>query len=137
MHVTYGQKLTGDGVALMAAGLSVASGVAAAEPGRVSLPSGLEAVLQETIHEEGPVLRFRYLADGFDGAAPLDQVAADLAHLCRADAAQRAVAEGMGDARLVISLADKPSEFGRFNPDVRQVFEAYRLENGICIWEAF
>ncbi|WP_111731904.1 DUF6497 family protein [Roseovarius amoyensis] len=113
------------------------SGVVAAEPGRVALPSGLEAMLQETIREEGPVLRFRYVAAGFDAAAPLDEVAADLEHLCAADAAKRAAAEGMSAARLVVSLADKPSEFGRFNPDVRQVFEAYRLENGICIWEAF
>lgn len=137
MHATSGHSLTGGGAALMAAGLSVASGAAAAESGRVTLPSGLEAVLQETIHEEGPVLRFRYVAAGFDGTAPLDAVAVDLEHLCAADAALRAHAAGVRDARLVISLADKPSEFGRFDPDIRQVFEAYRLENGICIWEAF
>jgi len=124
-------------VALMAAGVSVAPGAAVAEPGRVTLPSGLEAVLQETVREDGPVMRFRYVATGFDAASPLETVAADLDHLCAADAAPQAAAEGVRDARLVISLADKPSEFGRFDPDVRQVFEAYRLENGVCIWEAF
>lgn len=117
--------------------LPVGSGARAAEPGLVTLPSGLVAVLQETIREDGRVMRFRYVATGFDAAAPLETVAADLDHLCAADAAPRAAAEGAGDARLVISLADKPSEFGRFDPDVRQVFEAYRLENGVCIWEAF
>ncbi|MCZ7675353.1 MAG: DUF6497 family protein [Roseovarius sp.] len=127
------RRLTAGGVPVLVA----SSGAEAAEPGRVTLPSGLVAVLQETIREDGPVMRYRYVADGFDSGAPLAQVAADLEHLCAADAAPRAAAAGLEAARLVISLADRASEFGRADPQLRQVFEAFRLENGTCIWEAF
>lgn len=116
-------------------------GAAAAQGGakeeRLALPSGLTATLQEVIWQDGPVARFRYAAPGFDGDSSLETVQADLAHLCNAHAAPRVLAEAAGDARIVVSLADGPSEFGVFDPDVTQVFEAYTLENGACIWEPF
>lgn len=119
------------------AALGVASATAAVAQARLSLPSGLRAELQEAIDEAGAVLRFRYVAPDFDAAAPLRAVAADLAHLCNADAARRAAEMGRRQARIVISLANRRSQFGVPDPDVRQVFEAFTLENGTCIWEAF
>jgi len=126
--------------ALAAAVAAPAQGAAQGEAKeeRLVLPSGLAARLQEVIWQAGDVARFRYVAPGFGGEAPLAEVSADLAHLCEAHAAPRVRAErGGGDVRVVVSLADRASEFGVYDPQVRQVFEAYRLENGACIWEAF
>ncbi|WP_397542339.1 DUF6497 family protein [Roseovarius salis] len=124
------------GAAVMAA-LAAAPGQGKAKEERLALPSGLTARLQEVIRQEGPVMRFRYVAPGFDRAAGLSAIQADLEHLCAAHAAPRARAAGADGARIVVSLADRASEFGVFDPEVAQVFEAYRLENGVCIWEAF
>jgi len=44
---------------------------------------------------------------------------------------------GPQPGRVVISLADRPSEFGVYDPAVIQVFEAYRSEVDTCIWEMF
>jgi hypothetical protein len=39
--------------------------------------------------------------------------------------------------RFVVSLSDRPVEFGVQDPDATQFFEAYTFENGDCIWEEF
>ena len=60
---------------------------------------------------------------------------ADLEHLCNAYALPK-IADNTGPKpnQIIISLADKPSKFGQFDADVTQVFEAYRVESGACIW---
>ncbi len=40
-------------------------------------------------------------------------------------------------AQIFISISDRPVEFGTKDPDAAQVFEAYRPEDGTCIWEGF
>ena len=73
---------------------------------------------------------------GYKGAG-LAVVSAALEPLCKAQAlanAPNAEAEG---ATIIVSIGDKPSEFGVPDPDVVQVFEAYTVENGTCIWEVF
>lgn len=122
-------------VALLALACVPGAGTTA-EPG-IALPSGLRATLQEAIWQDGPVARFRYVAPGLDGAAPLEAVTADMEHLCAADAVARVEAAGLTSVRVMISLADRPSEFGVFDPDVRQVFEAFTVSDGACIWEEF
>ena len=37
---------------------------------------------------------------------------------------------------IVVSLADRETEFGQSDPDVTQFFEAYRPVDNTCIWEA-
>ena len=44
---------------------------------------------------------------------------------------------GPQPAQVIISLSDRPVPFGEVEPDVTQFFEAYRIENGACIWEMF
>ena len=84
---------------------------------------------------------FRFVAEGFAGVgdtdAQLETVLADLVWLCESYALPRLANTGPIPARVVISLADRPSEFGVFDPDVIQVFEAYRPQEGACIWEMF
>jgi hypothetical protein len=107
---------------------------------RVVLPSGLEAKLQEMLWDRpggGLVYRFRFVAPAFEDAQDLDSVSADLEYLCNAYALPRVANTGPEPHRIIVSLADKPSEFGQFDPSVTQVFEAYSVGNGACIWEMF
>ncbi|MEO0371023.1 MAG: DUF6497 family protein [Pseudomonadota bacterium] len=100
----------------------------------VEMPSGLTGFLQEVVEGEGgDLFRFRFVAEAFSKEAGLEVVTADLEHLC----AEIAVSEVPEGARIVVSLADQPTEFGVASPGVAQVFEAFRAENGRCIWEEF
>jgi hypothetical protein len=82
--------------------------------------------------------RFRFLAPELQvhlddlGYANME---ADLAHLCESFAIKRIAIPR--PAFIVISLAEAPTEFGSSNPDVMQVFEAYRPQGETCEWEAF
>lgn len=105
------------------------------------LPSGLAAEFHEMLWDrpgQGLVYRFRFVAPAFDPGGDVEVLMADLEHLCTNYALPR-LAENTGPQpnQLIISLADKPSEFGVYNPDVVQVFEAFSVENGACIWEMF
>ncbi len=109
----------------------------------VTLPSGLAATLTETRWEpqSAPVeiwVRFRFVVPGLAGAdLDFDLVGADLAGLCR-DVVLPAIAKaGKPADQAVISLSSEPIRFGETNPDVTQVFEAYRVADGNCILEGF
>ena len=104
------------------------------------LPSGLEVELQEMLWDrpgQGLVYRFRFVAPAFEQTNDMDQVMGDLEYLCTSYALPKLADTGPLPNQVIISLADKPSEFGQFDPSVTQVFEAYRVEDGACIWEMF
>lgn len=108
----------------------------------LSLPSGLDARLQEVVTDRragsGLIYRFRFVAEGLDaGDAAFDQVTADLDWLCTEYALPRIADIGPRPGRVVISLADRPSAFGVHDPDIVQVFEAFRPADGTCNWEMF
>lgn len=112
--------------------------VAPEEP--LVLPSGLEAQLQEMIWDRpggGLVYRFRFVAPEFTGVGDIDVVMADLEFLCNNFAVPRLASTGPQPGKIIVSLADQPSEFGIFDPDITQIFEAYSVKNGVCIWEMF
>jgi len=115
---------------------------AAAQEEALRLPSGLTARLFEVITDRpaggGLLARFRYVADGFAaGADRLDVIAGDLAWLCEAHAISRLSNIGPQPRQVIISLADRESDFGVYDGAVEQVFEAYRVDGDRCIWEAF
>ena len=117
--------------------------VGAAEETRLTLKSGLAATLAETLWEpqSAPVelwLRLRFVVPGLAGVAPdFEVVGADLEALCR-DVALPAIAKaGRAVDQAVISLSSEPIPFGETNPEVTQVFEAYRVSGGDCILEGF
>lgn len=106
----------------------------------VTLPSGLEANLQEVRNErtgDGLVYRFRFVADAFTGTEDFEQQSADLEYLCTDHAAQQLKNLSPAPSKVIVSLADQPSEFGVFNPEVVQIFESFSFEDGACIWEMF
>ncbi|WP_239520581.1 DUF6497 family protein [Pseudooceanicola aestuarii] len=125
-------------MALLSGGL--ATPLVAADPAGpvVDVPSGLELYLHEVRVEEQPGgavwLRYRYVAEGLRDAG-FDAVALDFQALCDTQVlpdARAATAE-----QAVISLAGQALDFGVSDPDVTQYFEAFRLEDGACIWEGY
>jgi len=109
--------------------------------GVIALPSGLNARLQEVLTGrpgDGLVYRFRFVAEGFDPQAKdVETVLDDLTYLCNAYAVDRVSSIGPQPRQIVISLADKETEFGIADPSARQVFEAFSVQDDACIWEMF
>lgn len=102
--------------------------------------SGFDHTLFETLESISPdgtrVLRLRYVDETLT-SEDHQKVADDFAALCTRDALPRNAKAEQSFDQVVISLANKKSEFGVFNPDVTQYFEAFTLKNDTCIWEAF
>ncbi|MBV0913931.1 acetolactate synthase [Rhodobacteraceae bacterium ASV31] len=110
----------------------------------IPVPSGQAVTFLDVVTDErgpsGLTYRFRFVAPGIGkdvGAVDFAMAAADLDHLCREYALPRLSSVGPQPSQIVITLADRPIEFGVADPSVTQFFEAYRPENGDCIWEGF
>ncbi|MEL7014121.1 MAG: DUF6497 family protein [Pseudomonadota bacterium] len=104
----------------------------------ISLPSGLEARLQEMLWDQpgdGLVYRFRFVSEDFTGDEAFETQSVDLEYLCNHYALERLAGIGPQPSRIVISLSDRESTFGQFDPNVAQVFESFSLEGESCIWE--
>lgn len=124
--------------------LTIGQGAAAeqdkAKEERLVLPSGLEARLQDMLWNEpgqGLMYRFRFVASDFTGEEDFETIMTDLEYLCSDYAIPRLSNIGPAPSQVVISLADRELEFGVIDPSVKQVFEAYSVDNGTCIWEVF
>ena len=107
----------------------------------IDVPSGqpleLQEVLVDTIDEE-TWLRFRFLAPqiaGDGGTVDYETAAQDMAHLCDTLAIPYIADYALTGDVIVISLADRPVAFGEADPDATQFFEAFTVENGLCILE--
>ena len=99
------------------------------------LPSGLAVTLHETI--QGDPTRLRFVSQDFDPATrDGDALVIDMTALCEAEIA-RLQPSGRFPGAITISIADRPAEFGVLDTSVSQSFEAFRVENETCIWEAF
>ncbi|WP_150103465.1 DUF6497 family protein [Thalassobium sp. R2A62] len=117
--------------------LSSASAVTA----DVTVPSGQELALYDVVLEaDTSTARFRFLAPQIAQdaeALTYADVEADFSHLCTVYALP-ALLENEWDARsVVITLSDREVEFGVITPEATQIFEAFSVENGLCIWEQF
>ena len=106
----------------------------------IAVPSGQAVTLQEVIWNvpgaQGLTLRFRFVAPDL-AAWDVAVAQADMQALCDGYAAPRMTDFGPVPEQVVISLADAARPFGETAPDAVQYFEAYRIENGACIWEIF
>lgn len=107
----------------------------------VDLPSGLEAALLEGFVEVQPDgarwARFRYVMPALAQEAGFDQVQGDFGALCEGQALPMLAAAGEVVAMVVVSLMDKPLEFGQSDPGTVQYFESFAIREGRCIWEEF
>lgn len=105
----------------------------------VRVPSGQQIIFQEVVRdmqgEAGLTLRFRFVAPGV--ATDPDGAAYDMQALCDDYVVPRVPNIGPRPSQIVISLAERAIAFGDSDPGIVQFFEAYRIENGHCVWEAF
>lgn len=106
----------------------------AAAEDALQVPSGQPVTLYEVVLEEG-LQRWRFLARDVR-AIELDAVLDDMQVLCDSHVLPSLDAAAKDD-EIVINLMDRVVAFGESDPDARQHFEAYRIKNGVCIWEVF
>lgn len=117
---------------------------ALAEGAEVALPSGRAVVFHDVIWgEPGPsglAVRFRFLEADLAQVLetiPYDEIEADMAFLCETYALDRIANTGPQPHTVMISISDRPVEFGEPAPDVTQIFEAYSPDGDSCYWEGF
>lgn len=110
----------------------------------IELPSGQVVTLLDVIwNEPGPeglTTRFRFLAPEIaseGGTVDFDAAVEDMAHLCQDYALPRVEGNLPPPRQIIITLTDRPVTFGEAAPEATQYFEAYRIEDGLCIWEIF
>lgn len=110
----------------------------------VPVPSGQEVRFLDTVlnapGNEGLPVRFRFVAPAISkvgGTVDYDTAAVDMEHLCTAFALPKVMAMDPAPGQVVISFSATEVPFGEAAPEVTQFFEAFRIEDGTCIWEAF
>lgn len=107
------------------------------------VPSGQVVTLQEALLVEVDArntLRMRFVAPAIardGGTIDYDTAGADMEHLCVHVALPYAVQFELDPDVIVISLSDRETEFGALSPEATQFFDAFRVEDQTCIWEAF
>lgn len=115
----------------------------AASPALASdLPSGQDVTLQEVLVDQlgdEVWLRFRFVAPAISrngGTVDYEAAANDMVVLCEHTALPYMAEYALEGDVIVISLADRATEFGQADPDATQFFEAFRPVDNACIWEA-
>lgn len=136
-----GARLRVWGCAFVFALLGHSNGAFAQADNLLPVPSGQPVHLSDVLLDNNPGelwVRFRFIAPKIGstvGRIGYDVASADMEHLCQTLAVAYVAKHELDPARVVISLSDRPIEFGRATPDATQFFEAYRLEQSQCIWE--
>jgi hypothetical protein len=107
------------------------------------VPSGQPVTpIDVVLNEPGPAgttMRFRFLAPEIapDASISFDVAVTDMAALCDSYALPRVTETGPVPDQIIISLADRIVPFGQTDAEATQYFEAYRIEDGACVWELF
>jgi hypothetical protein len=144
LRATRAAGFAGIKVALTVCSFAAAVPTLAQGAGEIALPSGRSVTFNDVIWgEPGPAgltVRFRFIEPGVEEAiADMDYVdiEADMAYLCETYALARISDTGPQPSQVMISISDRPVEFGEADPDATQIFEAYRRDGDACIWEGF
>ncbi len=106
----------------------------------ITLPSGQSLSFFDVRTDDPGSFRFRFLAPDLDPAGrglTYDDVMADFPVLCETYALPALAAAGQVATEIVISLMDRPVEFGVATPEATQMFEPYTVQDGHCIGEQF
>jgi len=104
----------------------------------MDVPSGQPIALHEVLVDDvaGETwLRFRFVAPQIKRGDDYAVVAEDLAFLCDKTALPYLAEYDLSGDVIVISIADRETEFGVADPDATQFFEAFRPVDNLCIWE--
>lgn len=106
-----------------------------------AVPSGNEIHLQEMLFEtradDTRVARFRYVMPLMRQGIDFTEIEEDFFHLCIGVAVPYlAVSEETVD-QVIISMADRETDFGVTTHLAKQYFEAFSVQDGTCIWEGF
>jgi len=110
----------------------------------IAVPSGQLVTLLDIIWNsegpDGPAPRFRFVAPAIardGGSVSYDAAEADLQHLCEAFAAPKLAEHGLDAPLVLLTLADRPVEFGVPDPEATQYVDAFRIEGTTCVREIF
>ena len=98
------------------------------------VPSGQILTLHEIVREEA-TMRWRFLAPGVR-ALSIETVLEDMQAICDGFVVPR-LEPGEESREIVVSLMDRIVPFGESDPEARQHFEAYRVQDGLCMWEVY
>lgn len=107
----------------------------------IDVPSGQPIELQEVLVDDvgGETwLRFRFITPEIareGGSIAYDVAASDMFDLCTNLALPYIAQYDLNGQMIVVSFADRSTEFGVPDPDATQFFEAFRPEGDACIWE--
>lgn len=105
------------------------------------VPSGNQLTLQEVIFEtrqdNSRVARYRYVMPAIAQGIAFKDVESDFAVLCDGFIVKALREKSKTVDQVIVSLSDRETEFGVTSAQAIQYFEAFRLENDTCIWEAF
>ena len=104
------------------------------------MPSGLEIALADVMFDEAvPIARFRFVSPAIGGDTGLTfaDVSDDLGWLCDNVVVPALSQAGWDGAQVVLSVSDRPTEFGLYDPNVVQFFQPFRLADGACSWDEF
>jgi len=109
----------------------------------IAVPSGKTITFLDMIRDQpgtDQTYRFRFVSPDISRAeaqADYASVERDMAHLCQTVAMPRVSEMIPGPSQIVISISDRPTEFGVPSPEATQIFETYSPSDGQCIWEPF
>lgn len=125
--------------------LALAPLAAAAEPwpvDEVVAPSGLRLTLDEVIFEENPwsgemLVVVRLLAPLIADTSETSLMREDMDWACDIWGVPAAETLATPPDFVVVEMMAAPMERGDSMPGIFQVFEQYRLEGPVCIWELF
>ncbi len=114
---------------------------APAEASRILVPSGNAVTLQEVLWQEGEEIgtlwvRFRFVVPAL-AEMTYEHTLSDFDALCSQIAVPEVTQDDRDPDLVIISLASREAPFGEFDPDLEQMFEAYRIEDGLCFSEDF
>ena len=108
---------------------------------QISVPSGAEIALYDVILEaDAQIARFRFVMPDIavaGGHKAFADVVGDLQYVCDSVIVPALHGNGWSGGEVVVSVSDRPVDFGVYDPEVTQFFQPFRMEADACIWEDF
>ncbi|GAA6182341.1 MULTISPECIES: DUF6497 family protein [unclassified Shimia] len=106
-----------------------------------AVPSGndihLQEILIQTRADNSRVARFRYVMPLIRQGVSFMDIEEDFFHLCIGVAVPYLAISDEKVDQVIISMADRETEFGVTTHLAQQFFEAFSVQDGTCIWEGF